>query len=92
MAETGEWKISPAYDLTFSRGLNGEQSTMLLGEGRAPDKARLLKLGKIFALGDAAAAAIIEEVRAAVSCWPQLAAEHGVSRASIAEINRFLPI
>lgn len=30
MDETGQWKLSPAYDLTFSSGPGGEQSTMVI--------------------------------------------------------------
>ena len=40
----GEWKLSPAYDLTFSSGPSGEQSTMVMGEGRNPNAGHLLKL------------------------------------------------
>lgn len=31
MDSTGSWKLSPAYDLTFASGPNGEQSTMVCG-------------------------------------------------------------
>jgi serine/threonine-protein kinase HipA len=34
---TGGCKLSPAYDLTFSGGPGGEQSTMVLGEGKIPE-------------------------------------------------------
>ena len=36
MNEVGEWQLSPAYDLTFSSGPGGEQSTMVIGEGKTP--------------------------------------------------------
>lgn len=45
MDETGEWKLSPAYDLTFSSGPNGEQSTMVMGQGRNPTRKNLIKPG-----------------------------------------------
>jgi serine/threonine-protein kinase HipA len=38
MDENGEWKLAPGYDLTFSSGPRGEQSTMVMGEGRNPDR------------------------------------------------------
>ena len=44
MDSQGRWKISPAYDLTFSSGPRGEQSTMVMGEGRNPNTIHLLKL------------------------------------------------
>ena len=46
MNEFGEWKLSPAYDLTFSNGPGGEQSTMVLGEGRNITVKHLSKLGE----------------------------------------------
>lgn len=36
MDETGVWKLAPAYDLTFSSDPGGEQSPLVLGEGRNP--------------------------------------------------------
>jgi serine/threonine-protein kinase HipA len=38
------WKLSPAYDLTFSSGPGGEHSTAYLGEGKNPTLAHLEKL------------------------------------------------
>src|SRR5258708_18566569 len=31
-----QWVFAPAYDLTFSDGPAGEQSTMVMGEGKNP--------------------------------------------------------
>lgn len=45
MDAAGRWKRSPAYDLTFSSGPGGEQSTMVMGEGRNPGVEHLIKLG-----------------------------------------------
>ena len=46
MDEQGEWKVAPAYDLTFSSGPNGEQSTMVMGQGKTPNIEHLRKLGQ----------------------------------------------
>jgi len=45
MNESGEWTLSPAYDLTFSSGPRGEQSTMLMGESKNPSMDHLVQLG-----------------------------------------------
>lgn len=37
MNESGEWERSPSYDITFSNGPGGEQSTTVMGEGKKPD-------------------------------------------------------
>ena len=34
----GDSRTLPAYDLTYSRGPGGEQSTMVVGEGRRPGR------------------------------------------------------
>lgn len=34
MDVSGQWRLSPAYDLTFSSGPQGEQSTTVMGEGK----------------------------------------------------------
>jgi serine/threonine-protein kinase HipA len=44
MNQSGDWIVSPAYDLTFSSGPAGEHSTMIMGEGKKPTKEHLLKL------------------------------------------------
>ena len=33
MDEAGEWKLSPAYDLTPSEGINGEHTSLVNGKG-----------------------------------------------------------
>ncbi len=33
MNEDGEWKMSPAYDLTPSEGINGEHTALVNGKG-----------------------------------------------------------
>jgi serine/threonine-protein kinase HipA len=87
MNEQGEWKLAPAYDLTFSAGPNGEQSTSLMGEGRKPSVQHLIALGKEAGLDDALVKQIIEQARSALSSWQGLATEYGVSKANIALIN-----
>ena len=87
MNETGEWNLSPAYDLTFSSGPNGEQSTMVMGEGRNPGKADLVKLGLEAKLPQSTIDEIIEQTRTALSKWTQLAKKYGVSHANIKLID-----
>lgn len=87
MDATGEWNLSPAYDLTFSSGPNGEQSTMVMGEGGNPGKADLIKLGLEIKIPKSAIYGIIEQTQAALSKWTQLAEAYGVSHANIKLID-----
>lgn len=46
MDEAGRWTLAPAYDLTFSDGPGGEQSMMVMGEGKSPGLSHLRALAK----------------------------------------------
>lgn len=83
MDETGEWKLAPGYDLTFSSGPRGEQSTMVMGEGKSPTVEHLIKLGNEAKIPKARITEIIEQTKAALARWESLAKEHGVSAANI---------
>ena len=90
MNETGEWKLAPAYDLTFSSGPGGEQSTMVMGEGKIPRTEHLTKLGLDAKLGQELINTIIDRTKNALSQWKVLANNHGVSQASIELIDKKL--
>ncbi len=83
MDSDGQWKLSPAYDLTFSSGPGGEQSTMVMGEGRDPGLDHLTKLGLEANLKQASIEAIIEQTRSVLGGWKKLARQYGVSVSEI---------
>ncbi|MFY0686434.1 MAG: type II toxin-antitoxin system HipA family toxin [Cyclobacteriaceae bacterium] len=83
MNDQGEWKLSPAYDLTFSSGPRGEQSTMVLGEGKKPTVDHLIKLGTNAKIDKKHVHEIIEKTRNALRQWTRLAKDYGVSQSSI---------
>ena len=87
MDTRGEWKLSPAYDLTFSSGPRGEQSTMVMGEGQSPGLEHLIKLGTEAKIDRTKIDGIIEQTRHALSQWMILAKEYGVSQGNIELIN-----
>lgn len=79
MNEQGSWTVSPSYDLTFSSGPNGEHCSTLMGEGKNPTQAHLLKLAEIGGIKKSEVLQIIDEVACAIAKWPQLAEAAGVS-------------
>ncbi|MCR9228762.1 MAG: HipA domain-containing protein [Flavobacteriaceae bacterium] len=83
MGEKGEWKLSPAYDLTFSSGPRGQQSTMVMGEGQSPSIGHLLKLGEEANLKQSKVNEIVEQTKYALSHWEVLAQEYGVTKTNI---------
>ncbi len=87
MDEKGIWTVSPAYDLTFSSGPGGEHCTTVMGNGRNPGTADLLKLAVKTKIDEQKALAIIDQVKEAVSKWKQFAEEAHVSPNSIKNIG-----
>jgi serine/threonine-protein kinase HipA len=83
MNEAGEWNLAPAYDLTFSAGPNGEQSTMVMGEGRNITEEHFIRLGKEANISKKVVKEIILRTKESLSQWGKLAKEHGVSRDKI---------
>ena len=79
-----EWIFAPAYDLVFSYGPGGEQSMLVMGEGRNPGAAQLQALGKQHGIKNAQE--IRAKVKTAVANWRCHAEQAGVSRKSTKEI------
>lgn len=79
MNKRGEWSLAPAFDVTYSYNpsgswtaahqmtLNGKRDGFTLADFEQCAKSALMKRGR--------AAAILEEVQAAVNRWPEFAAE-----------------
>lgn len=77
MNKQGQWSLAPAFDVTYSHNpsgswtathqmtLNGKRDGFTMGDFAACAKSALMKRGR--------AAAILEEVRAAVARWPEFA-------------------
>ena len=86
MDETGQWRLSPAYDLTFSQGIRGEQSTLVAGVGRDPGPDDLKRLAREVGLDPKQALREIDAVQTALSQWPSLAQGLGLSRGVINEV------
>lgn len=87
MDAQGQWKLSPAYDLTFSSGPSGEQSTMVMGEGRHPKEEHLLILAGEAKIKKEQAAQIIEATKTSLTKWLTLAKQYGVSEVNIKLID-----
>jgi serine/threonine-protein kinase HipA len=80
-----EWVFAPAYDLTFSYGPGGEQSTMVMGEGKKPGAEQLQALGKKHGLKNAPD--ILARVQKAVSRWQKHADKVGITAKSTTEVS-----
>lgn len=90
MNELGEWKFAPAYDLTFSSGPNGEQSTMVVGEGKQPTEKQLISLGLEAGLTKKNVSEVIERTKDVLSGWEKLSKAYGVGHTNINLISNRL--
>lgn len=82
MDEAGDWRLAPAYDLTYAAGPGGEHYLDVEGEGRRPTRTHVVTLGKRHGLSEKQIDAAIEDVRSATSDWDSLAKAAGVGAAS----------
>jgi len=92
MDASGEWRLSPAYDVVFSDGPGGEHSLDIGGEGTAPGEADIQKVGKSVGLSKAFIADCIDKVRTSVDQWATFADRHGVPRKLTSEIASVLGV
>ena len=89
MGDDNEWRLAPAYDLTFSNGPGGEHYLAVEGEGRTPTRTQVATLGRRHGLSHRTIAEIIDTVRDALADWPVISKELGLT-ASGAEIDNRL--
>jgi serine/threonine-protein kinase HipA len=63
--DRGMWAVSPAYDLTYSHGFNGQHTTTLLGNG-LPGRNEIMEAGRLAGMKASEAAKIFDSVEAAI--------------------------
>ena len=80
LSEEGNWRLSPAYDLNYSRGPGGEHTTAVLGEGRAPKRTQVFELGAKFGIEKKLAESIYQEVEEGRATMKDLFRQHRVKR------------
>ena len=88
MDENGKWKVSPAYDLTFSSSGHGMHSTMINGESANPTKQHLMELANYFKIKNASA--IIDQVQQVIYNWKAYAKQCKVSTDSKNRIQKVI--
>jgi serine/threonine-protein kinase HipA len=84
-----QWKLSPAYDLTFS-GHIAERGMAVIGERGRVGTDHLLKLAEAVFLHKTQAQTIIAEVAQTIARWPEFAESAGVTAIDAARIDRVL--
>lgn len=70
-----EWKLTPAYDLTPSQGINGEQTAMVNNKGKDINDNDFIKVGLDFDISKEKSTQIIEQTKQSLSNYDRLAKE-----------------
>ena len=89
MDDRGNWRLAPAFDLTFSNGPGGEHYMAVHGEGRTITRDHVGKLAKNHGIAPKRVAAAIDDVRAALADWSSYARDAGVG-VSVATVTQGL--
>ena len=91
MNHSGEWRLVPAFDLTYAPGPGEEHCLDIEGEDRRPTRAQVTSLGKSHGLDAKRMTAMIEETTATVVDWPMHArAPGGASKGSMKVVQEAL--
>jgi serine/threonine-protein kinase HipA len=83
----GSWKLSPAFDLTFNHGMNGQHTTSINGTGQ-PGFEDIKQVAMSSRIENWQS--IVEEVRVAVARWAEFASQYDVGASQTKDIARAL--
>ncbi|MFP1684279.1 type II toxin-antitoxin system HipA family toxin [Alloalcanivorax sp. C16-1] len=96
MDKAGQWRLSPAYDVTFAFNPAGdftsEHQMTINGKADGITRADLEAIAKRAGVSRQARDRIIDQVIEAVTLWPALSEEYGVPEALIKEADQGLAL
>jgi len=87
----GQWRLSPAFDLTFSFGPGGEHTTSVAGEGRSPARCDLIRAAEQGGVKPADTRRVIEHWRDVFQALPKLLADAPVRAVTRRDLLARLP-
>lgn len=90
MSNDGEWKNSPAYDVIFNSGINGEHTMDLHGKGKGITFSDILKIGKLFSIDDKKTKSIIADIDQSLSFWEKEFPHYGIPKQQATEITDYI--
>jgi serine/threonine-protein kinase HipA len=90
MSPDGEWRNTPAFDVTFNEGIAGEHNMTISGKGKGIDLEDVLKVGAHASLTEKGVLTLVEQVRHGTSLWGDMAKGHGVPKTKIDQIETYI--
>ena len=86
----GRWKLSPAFDLSFSYGPAGQHSTSVAGEGARPTRHHLLQVAQRGGIKPKDALACLDHWQAALQPRPALLQDFPIRRSTLQTMRQTL--
>lgn len=90
MNSVGTWHNSPAYDMTYSTGMNGQHSLDISGHGRNITIDHIAGVAEIASIGPKEVTAKIEEVSDSFSDWFSECKNYNIPNFLITEISKHI--
>ena len=90
LSDQNEWRNTPAYDVTWNRGIMGEHSMSVNGKGKDIRLEDILAIAGSASISRQDAGSVIEAVTEAVSGWNNLALNHDVPSAQRRDIYQYM--
>ncbi len=81
MTQDYRWKMSPAFDLTPSAGINGEQTATVNGKGTNITNDDLIKVAQLGGIAKGRVLEMIDAVETALATYPNLLKTYGIKNA-----------
>ncbi|MFK5912759.1 MAG: type II toxin-antitoxin system HipA family toxin [Woeseiaceae bacterium] len=90
MDDKGIWRNSPAYDITFNRGINGEHSMLVGKSGKNITQDDISLLAKTASLKNKEVQFMIDEVSEELSSWQNEALNYTIPKSRVVEISNYM--
>jgi len=90
MSADGKWHNSPAYDITYNRGINGWHSMAIGTGGKLITLENLLEVAKVFSITKKQVTGIVEDVSESMNLWFEESKNHSIPGSLIAEISKHM--
>lgn len=85
-----EWVNSPAYDIVYNHGMNGEHTMDINGKGKNFSLSDVNALAKLFSISPKAVSSMISDISDSLSCWAKEAQHHSIPKQQITEISKYI--
>jgi serine/threonine-protein kinase HipA len=90
MSDKGEWMNSPAYDVIYNPGMNGEHTMDINAKGKNFVLDDINRIGKEFSISKKDIATMIQEISESLSSWNVEAHHYAIPKEQVLDISRHI--